>query len=124
MPADNPQVSPTNANAAAGIVSSIFGGSGAAGIQAISDIANSPPPSSAAALQNSSPISVNPTALNLGSILQPYTAGGAANGGYGYNVTSPLGGSIGASGVGSKTVLYVAVAVVSLGGVFLLARRK
>lgn len=97
-----------------------------AALSAVSSIANSPPPSSAATLRNGQTFNVNPSALNLGSILQPFTQGGTPNGGSGYNVTSPMGSAsatISSASNSTKIALYAAGGIVAIAITFILARR-
>jgi hypothetical protein len=113
---------PSYAQVGANLVSNLFtGGAGApsqAALSAIQGIATAPPPASAASLQTTNPITINPTALNLGSILQPLQ-GSPQNGAAGYNVSSPMG-SISVSPVAgesfgiSNTVWIAGIAGVAL----------
>lgn len=97
-------------------VSSLFKSAGSAffpqGIAA--DVAkaalNRPPPTSAAKLKNSMPVSINTGGINFGSIMQPYNNGTPANGADGMFATSPMA-SIGSASISSNMILYGAVGV-------------
>lgn len=94
------------------------------GLNTLKDIATAPPPSISSGAENKAfePISVNPTGLNLGQILQPLQ-GSPQNGFYGAEVASPMG-SYTSAGISTRTAL-VGGSVLIIGVAFvLLIRRK
>ena len=93
---------------------------------AFSAAVDSPPPSSAANLTQGgtyNPKSINVTGLNLGSILQPFQ-GPPNTGGYGYDISSPMGANIKPSlaGLDSDTLKKAGIAVLAMGGLYILVK--